>query len=69
MAVDELKAQADEKTAALAEAKEEQVRLMEEVKALRAALVERDEELKRAAQSNVALVERLASSESRRLIN
>ena len=68
--MDELHGVADELAAsrgALAEAKEETLRLMEEVKALRATLKERDEEVRRAAQSQVALVERWADEEAQSL--
>ena len=48
---------------ALTEAKEESLRLMNEVAWLRGRLAERDEELRRAAETNVALVERWSTSE------
>jgi hypothetical protein len=65
--MDDLQDAADELAqshVALADAQEEQVRLMEEVKALRAALKERDDDMRRAAASQVALVERLAEEEA-----
>ena len=58
------KEELDEVRMDLADAKEEQVRLMEEVKALRLAIKQRDEEVRRAADIQVQLVERLAEEDA-----